>query len=123
MKTQEQKQLDAKNYLATTAKHLFVVNDKFITTLVPFERDGKLHYAKLMVGENHVSIDMVNTNQYKWVLKALLFPQYVKSKSIPYFKKMREIVEIVKAEISLTDNKALIEKIKDKVKELELAKQ
>lgn len=119
MKTQEQKQLEAKNYLATTAKHLFVINDKFISTLVPFEKDGQLHYAKLMVAENHVSIDVINTNRYKWELKNDLFPQYVKTKSIPYFKKMREIVEMVKAEISLTDNKALIEKIK----ELELVKQ
>jgi hypothetical protein len=47
----------------------------------------------------------------------------VKTKSIPYFKAMRELVEMVEAEISLTDNKVLVEKLKTRVKELELVKQ
>jgi hypothetical protein len=47
----------------------------------------------------------------------------VKTKSIPYFKAMRELVSMVEAEISLTDNKDLIEKIKARVKSLELVKQ
>lgn len=123
MKTQEQKQLEAKNYLATTAKHLFVINEKFISKLVPFERDGQLHYAKLVVGPNYATIDVINPNRYKWELKSDLFPQYVKTKSIPYFKKMREIVEMVAAEVSLTDNKALLEKVKAKFSEIELVKQ
>ena len=123
MKTQEQKQLEAKNYLATTAKHLFVINDKFISKLIPIEKDGQLHYAKLVVGPNYATIDVINTNRYKWNLKADLFPQYVKTKSIPHFKKMKEIIEMVRAEISLTDNKYLIEKIKAKSGELELVKE
>jgi hypothetical protein len=40
-----------------------------------------------------------------------LFPQYLKNKSIPHFKK-NERIELVKRDISLTDNKVLIEKIK-----------
>ena len=28
----------------------------------------------------------------KWVMKDYFFPKYVKTKSIPYFKKMRELV-------------------------------
>jgi hypothetical protein len=36
---------------------------------------------------------------------------------------MRELVSMVESEISLTDNKDLIEKIKARVKSLELVKQ
>ena len=43
--------------------------------------------------------------------------------TIPYFKAMRNLVESIESELSLTDNKNLAEKIKSKVKELELVKQ
>lgn len=117
MKTQEQKLKDTQDYLAKTAQHLFIVNDKIITKLVPFYKDENLYYAKLMISPSNVSIDIINANRYKWEVKPDLFPQYVKTKSIPYFKKMREIVSMVENEISLTDNKVLCEKIKTKADE------
>lgn len=123
MKTIEQKRQDAKQYLATTAQHLFIVNDKFLYKVIEFEVDGKLNYAKLMVSPDSVTIQQINTNGYKWDYKQGLFPQYVKTKSIPHFKKMKEVIALVKHEINLTDNKALIEKIKVLVKEFELVKE
>lgn len=123
MKTQEQKQQEAKAYIAKSAQHLFVINEKTFYKVISFTRDGQLHYATITIAGENVSINVINTNRYKWEFKQNLFPQYVKTKSIPYFKAMRELVALVEAEISLTDNKALVEKIKEKVKTLELVKQ
>ena len=122
MKTQEQKQQEAKKYLATASQHLFIVNDKFIYKIIEFKVDGKLNYAKLMISPDSVTITTIN-NGYKWDYKQWLFPQYVKTKSIPHFKKMKEVIALVKSEINLTDNKALIEKIKQLAKEFELVKE
>lgn len=123
MKTLEQKNLEAKAYIAKSTQHLFVMNEKTYYKIISFTRDGQLHYATLTIAGENVSINVINTNRYKWEFKQHLFPQYVKTKSIPYFKAMRELVSIVEAEINLTDNKALVEKIKTKVKSLELVKQ
>lgn len=116
MKTQEQKNLEAKAYIAKSAQHLFVMNEKTYYKIIPFTRDGQLHYATLSItGNSNVSINVVNTNRYKWEFKQFLFPQYVKTKSIPYFKAMRELVEMVEKEISLTDNKDLVLKVKNRL--------
>jgi hypothetical protein len=116
MKTQEQKNQEAKAYIAKTAQHLFVMNEKTFYKIIPFTRDGQLHYATLSItGNSNVSINVVNTNRYKWEFKQHLFPQYVKTKSIPYFKAMRELVEMVEKEISLTDNKDLVLKVKNRL--------
>lgn len=123
MKTQEQKIKEAKAYIAKSAQHLFVINEKTFYKIIPFTRDGELHYATLTIAGENVNIRVVNTNGYKWNLKHSLFPQYVKTSSIPYFKAMRNLVESIESELSLTDNKNLVEKIKSKVKELELVKQ
>lgn len=123
MKTLEQKNLEAKAYIAKSTQHLFVMNEKTYYKIISFTRDGQLHYATLTIAGENVSINVINTNRYKWEFKQHLFPQYVKTKSIPYFKAMRELVSMVEAEINLTDNKALVEKIKTKVKSLELVKQ
>lgn len=128
MKTQEQKNLEAKAYIAKSAQHLFVMNEKTYYKIIPFSRDGQLHYATLTIAGENVSINVINTNRYKWEFKQSLFPQYVKTKSIPYFKAMRELVNMVEAEISISDtrihdNKALSEKIKTKLKSLDLVKQ
>lgn len=128
MKTQEQKIKEAKAYIAKSAQHLFVINDKTFYKIIPFTRDGQLHYATLTIAGDNVSINVVNTNKYKWEFKQSLFPQYVKTKSIPYFKAMRELVNMVEAEISISDtrihdNKILSEKIKTKIKSLALIKQ
>jgi hypothetical protein len=116
MKTQEQKLSEAKAYIAKSAQHLFVMNEKTYYKIIPFTRDGQLHYATLSItGNSNVSINVINASRYKWELKQYLFPQYVKTKSIPYFKAMRELVDMVEKEINLTDNKELVQKIKNRV--------
>ena len=122
MKTQEQKNQEAKAYIAKSAQHLFLMNDRIYFKIVPFNVDGALHYASLKIDGENVSINVINTNRYKWEFKQHLFPQYVKTKSIPFFKAMKEIVALVESEVNLTDNKGLIEKIKSRVKTLELIK-
>jgi hypothetical protein len=123
MKTQEQKEQEAKKYLATASQHLFIVNDKFIYKIIEYEVDGKLNYAKLMVSPDNVTIEQIRPDRFKWDYKQWLFPQYVKTKSIPHFKKMKEVIALVKSEINLNDNKVLIEKIKQLAKEFELVKE
>jgi hypothetical protein len=124
MKTQEQKEKDAQAYIAKSAQHLFVVNEKFITKVIPFMEDDKEYFAKLIVSNDKVTLQTFEASKYyKWEMKDILFPKYVKTKSIPYFKKMKELVEIVELGINSKDNKALIEIIKEKIKEFELIKQ
>lgn len=116
MKTQEQKLSEAKAYIAKSAQHLFVMNEKTYYKIIPFTRDGQLHYATLSItGNSNVSINVINTSRYKWELKQMLFPQYVKTKSIPYFKAMRELVDMIEKEINLTDNKELVQKVKNRL--------
>jgi hypothetical protein len=46
----------------------------------------------------------------------VLFPTYVKTKSIPYFKKMRDII----AKISIVDGLVTIPDLEKEIQELEL---
>jgi hypothetical protein len=116
MKTQEQKLSEAKAYIAKSAQHLFVMNEKTYYKIIPFTRDGQLHYATISItGNSNVSINVINASRYKWELKQMLFPQYVKTKSIPYFKAMRELVDMIEKEINLTDNKELVQKVKNRL--------
>lgn len=124
MKTQEQKLQDSKNYISKSAQHLFVVNDKTILKAIPFEQDGYKFVGALMINGNHVELMTRSLmSAMKWDLQDYLFPKYVKTKSIPYFKKMRELVAMIETEINAVDNKALIEKIKEQLKEVELVKE
>lgn len=123
MKTLEQKLEDTKNYLAKSAQHLFVVNDKIITKIITFYKMDVLYYAKLQINGDNVYLDVYNAESMKWDVKNHLFPQYVKTKSIPYFKAMRELVELIEGKIQFGDNKALIEEIKTHTKDLELIKE
>lgn len=125
MKTQEQKNQDAKNYINKSAQHLFIVNDNVLTKVITFTQDDVDYYAKLEINTaiNSVNLRVRKTNEYyKWDMKEVLFPQYVKTKSIPYFKQMRQLVRVIEFEINNGDNKALIEKIKELSKGIELIK-
>lgn len=122
MKTLEQKLNETKEYLAKSAQHLFVVNDNQITKVITFTKDGKEYFAKLVIQGERVYLNTYSAETMKWDAKYILFPQYVKTKSIPYFKAMREIVAEVEAKVQHGDNKALVEEIQAKVKSLELVK-
>lgn len=122
MKTLEQKLEETKNYLAKSEQHLFVVNDKTITKVITFTKLDVLYYAKLQITGDNVYLNAYSADTMKWNAKNILFPQYVKTKSIPYFKKMRELVELIEGKIQYGDNKILIEEIKSYVKTIELIK-
>lgn len=125
MKTLEQKIQDRNNYLNKSVQHLFIVDTKTITKAITFVENDIQYYAKLEIVPN-VTVRLkvyTNSGSMKWDIKQTLFPQYVKTKSIPYFKQMREIVKVVEAEIKNGDNKELIEKIKLLSKDIELIKE
>lgn len=103
MKTLEQKLNETKNYLANASKHLFIVNDKVITKVITYTKDGKDYYAKLTINGDKIYVTPMSTERMKWDVKYGLFPQYVKSKSIPYFKKMRELNDLVKNQLETTE--------------------
>ena len=103
MKTLEQKLNETKNYLANASKHLFIVNDKIITKVITFSKDGNDYYAKLTINGDKIYITPMSTERMKWDVKYGLFPQYVKSKSIPYFKKMRDLTKLVENQLETVD--------------------
>ncbi len=124
MKTLEEKLKQNQDYLAKSAQHLFVVNDNILTKVITFTRDEKLYFAKLTINKEKVYLDVYNSEsvEFKWESKNILFPTYVKTKSIPYFSKMKQLVKFIESEITVGDNKALIEKISEKVKDLQQVK-
>jgi hypothetical protein len=73
--------------------------------------------------EQSVTITNIVTTWYKQSYKQDLFPQYLKKNRYLILKKMKEIIELVKRDISLTDNKVLIEKIKLLANKFEIVKQ
>ena len=131
MKTKEQVSTEINNYLNKTSNHLFITESGHMYKIQSFEREGKLYYATITLGKGFVSINVkeaLNDRTYSWygnnsldVLKNVVFPSYQKSKSIPYFKKMRELVTELMSEIQIdnTLNKDLVEKIKAMLPQLE----
>jgi len=134
-KTKQQIVTEATAYLNKTSLHLFMTGTQgHMYKITTFEKEGKLYYATIVFGKDYLSIDVkeaVSDKQYAWygnntlsVLKSSLFPTYGKTKSMPYFKKMRALVEEIMTEIKVDNasNKGLIEKMKAKLPELELIK-
>jgi hypothetical protein len=118
-------------YLNKTSNHLFTTADGYLYKIETFEREGKLYYATIFLGNGKVIVDVkeaISERQFTWygnntlnVLQQELFPKYFKAKSIPYFKKMKEIIKDLMSELKVNnaDNKELIEKIKTRLPELE----
>ena len=131
MKTQEQVSIEINNYLNKASNHLFVTESGHMYKIQTFEREGKRYYATITLGKGFVSINVkeaLNDRTYSWygnnsldVLKNVVFPSYQKSKSIPYFKKMRELMTGLMSEIQVDNslNKDLVEKIKAMLPQLE----
>ena len=131
MKTQEQVSIEINNYLNKASNHLFVTESGHMYKIQTFEREGKRYYATITLGKGFVSINVkeaLNDRTYSWygnnsldVLKNVVFPSYQKSKSIPYFKKMRELMTGLMSEIQVDNslNKDLVEKIKTMLPQLE----
>lgn len=132
-KTKQQILADAKVYLNKTSLHLFTTGTQgHMYKIITFEKEGKLYYATIVIGKDYLNIDVkeaVSDRQYAWagnntlsILKSSLFPIYGKTKSIPYFKKMKTLIEEIKSEINIDNalNKELINKLKDKVSDLQL---
>lgn len=129
IKSKEQIINEAKAYLTKTAKHLFVTEKGYYYTIQTFERDGKQYYATFMLNDKEVLINVVEAvtdASYKYhennsfgIMKTNLFPLYYKAKSIPFFKKMKSIINDAIVEIKVNNpNYLLIEKIKAKLPDL-----
>lgn len=120
-KTQEEILNNINTYITKTSKHLFSINDKLIT-YVPFQDGERIGYATIIVGKDTLSITarpMMTSgsfeyygNNYPNVVKKSCFTPDQKAASIPYFKKMRKLVEVIKPNLTLdnTMNKVLADK-------------
>ncbi len=120
-KTQEQIISEINAYITKTSQHLFNVNDKLIT-YVPFQDGSQLGYATIIVGKDILSITakpMITSfyfehygNNYPNLVKKSCFNPEQKASSIPYFKKMRDLINAIKPNLTLdnTKNKALADK-------------
>ncbi len=118
MKTLEQKAKEVKNYVNNASQHLFISDDTTLFKIIPYTKDGIDYCAKIMINTKtkKVAVKSVRTNMIKGELKHELFPTYVKTKSIPYFKKMREII----AKITIVDRVVIIPELEKEIAELEL---
>lgn len=124
----------ASAYLKKTNNHLFETADGYLYKIETFEREGKLYFATIFMGNGKVIINVgeaISEREYAWylnntlnVLQQGLFPKYYKTKSIPYFKKMKVIIKDLMAEIKTDNaaNKDLAEKFKARLPELEKVK-
>lgn len=117
MKTIEQKTKEVKDYVKNSSQHLFIA-DATIFKIIPYTKDGYDYCAKIMINTKtkKVAVKTVRTNMIKGELKHELFPTYVKTKSIPYFKKMREII----AKITIVDGMVMVPDLEKEITELEL---
>jgi hypothetical protein len=118
MKTIEQKAKEVKDYVNNASQHLFISDDTTLFKIIPYTKDGIDYCAKIMINTKtkKVAVKSVRTNMIKGELKHELFPTYVKTKSIPYFKKMREII----AKVTIVDGMVTIPEIEKEIAELEL---
>lgn len=118
MKTIEQKAKEVKDYVNNASQHLFISDDTTLFKIIPYIKDGVDYCAKIMINTKtkKVGVKSVKTNMLKGELKHELFPTYVKTKSIPYFKKMREII----AKVTIHNGMISIPDIEKEITELEL---
>ena len=133
-KTKSQIEKQALAYLNKTSLHAFVTNDGYIYKIITFQNEGKHYYATIMLGKGKVLIntqEVVSDRQFAYygnntlnVLQSNLFPTWYKAKSIPNFKKLKEVIAEIQKEIKVDSksNAELAEKIKLKLADLELAK-
>ena len=134
MKTKQQIQNEVSKYLSKTSQHLFTTAQGYLYKIETFERDGKLYYATILMGKGNVMITVKEAmsdrqfadagNNSLNLLQQGIFPTYFKTQSIPYFKKMREMIKYLMGEIKVDEesNKELITKLKAKLPELEPTK-
>jgi hypothetical protein len=128
-KTQEQLTSEINAYITKTSQHLFSVDNKLIT-FVPFKDGSQDAYATIIISDDKLSISaqlMLSDYMYNAygnnalnVCKNSCFPQYQKTSSIPYFKKMKALVAEIKPQLSLRSdlNKELSEKYSPMVSEV-----
>lgn len=89
MKTIEQKTKEVKDYVKNSSQHLFIADDVTLFKIIPYTKDGVEYCAKIMINtkSKRVNVSSYKVEGLKSELKHMLFPTYVKTKSIPYFKK------------------------------------
>lgn len=126
LKTKQTIEKEVEAYLNKTANHLFICENPqmdFMYKVIPLYNEGKLYYATIMMRQDKVLIETheaVSDYHYKHsgngtanAFKKGVFQEYFEVKSIPNFKRMKALMEMVKAEIKFDkeSNKVLSEKI------------
>jgi predicted double-glycine peptidase len=127
MKTKEEILNGVKKYLTKTSNHLFTTKAHDFYKVEMIERDDKIYRVYIGIKNANVTIRTEQIGSYDYwqnnllnLIQSSTFPTYYETKSIPYFKKMREFVKEIMSEVKV-DNKAnleLAEKMKDKISDL-----
>ncbi len=133
-KSKLQIEKEALAYLTKVSKHLYKTTTGHYYTISLFEHEGKHCYATIHFTKDRILIntrDVVSDRQFAYygnntlsVLKSSLF-QNPSVESIPFFKKMRALVNDIKPEIKVDSkaNEVLGEKFKGRLLDLEQVKQ
>lgn len=133
LKSIEQIEEQVSNYVNKASKHLYQNKRGDFYTIIPIYDKSKTfspqYIAKITITPEGIDIRVskaVNDYTYQYhgngtpnVIKRSLFPEYEKFKSIPYFKRMRAIIDELQTKISIDSsdfNKNLIKYLNDKVK-------
>lgn len=133
-KSKVQIEKEALAYLTKVSKHLYVTNTGHMYKIILFESEGKHYYAIIHFTKDNILIntrEALSDRQFSYygnnslsVLKDIVFPPVNKIQSMPYFKKMKDLIEEIKGEIKTDSqsNAKLVEKFKSRLPDLELVK-
>lgn len=99
------------NYFTKTSNHLFLINDNTYYKLELVNENGKYYVVKYLItdGKAKISVsDLLTDAFFEYykndsisVTKDKYFPNFNKTKSIPYFKKMRTLIADLSSQIKM----------------------
>jgi hypothetical protein len=133
-KTKQELEKQLENYLVKASNHVYLIEGGFYYKVLPLHNEGNLYYATLIMGKDKVIMNVKQAiperdyqcygNDSANVVKRRLFPEHYKSKSIPNFKRIRNLIDSIKPLIKFDSksNEELIEIIKGRLIELEPVK-
>ncbi len=131
-KTKQELEKQIENYLEKASKHVYVIKGGNYYKIIPLYNEGKLYVATIIMGKGKVTMNVrlamperdfiAYGNDTANIFKRNMFPVYYKAKSIPYFKRMRKLIEDITPLINVDNklNEGVVKAITTRLGELEL---